>query len=110
MSSGDLILVLLVAGPGFEDWEGYILTFSKTLYGLKSSGKRWAETLHDILKDMDSTLSRADQCIWLEKNSKLNLYKYIAMYVDDLCIGVQNPKELINILRSKYQLKVKGDG
>ena len=39
----------IVAGPEFEDWEGYILTFSKALYGLKSSGKRWAEILHDIL-------------------------------------------------------------
>ena len=36
----------IVAGPEFVDWEGYILTFSKALYGLKSSGKRWAETLH----------------------------------------------------------------
>ena len=32
------------------------------------------------------------------------------MYVDYLCIAAQDPKELINILRSKYQLKVKGDG
>ena len=43
----------IVAGPEFEDWEGYILTFSNTLYGLKSSGKRWAETSHDILEDMN---------------------------------------------------------
>ena len=90
--------------------EGYILTFSKALYGLKSSGKRWAETLHDILKDMDFTPSRADQCIWLKKNIKLNLYEYIAVYVDDLCIAAQDPKEIINILKSKYKLKVKGDG
>ena len=34
----------IVAGPEFEDWEGYILTFSKALFGLKSSLKRWAET------------------------------------------------------------------
>ena len=32
------------------------------------------------------------------------------MYVDDLCIAAQDPKESINILRSKYSLKVKGDG
>ena len=43
----------IVAGPEFEDLEGYILIFSKALYGLKSSGKRWAEPLYDILKDMD---------------------------------------------------------
>ena len=100
----------VVAGPEFEDWEVYILTFSKALYGLKSSGKRWAEALYDILKDMDFIPSRADPCIWLRKNLKLNLYEYIAAYVDDLCIAAQNPKELINILRSKYQLKVKCDG
>ena len=99
----------IVAGPEFEDWEGYILTFSRTLYGLKSSGKRWAETSHDILKDMNFIPSRVDQCIWLKKNIKLNLYEYIAVYVDDLCTA-QDPKEIINILESKYNLKVKEDG
>ena len=100
----------IVAGPEFEDWEGYILTFSKALFGLKSSGKRWAETLHDILIDMEFIPSRADQCIWLKKNEKLNIYEYIAVYVDDLCIAAQDPKEIINVLKSKYHLKVKGDG
>ena len=32
------------------------------------------------------------------------------MHVDDLCIAAQDPKEIINILKSKYHLKVKGDG
>ena len=49
----------IVAGPEFEDWEGYKLTCSKALFGLKSSGKRWAETLRNILIDMDFTPSRA---------------------------------------------------
>ena len=79
-------------------------------YGLKSSGKRWAEALHDILKDMDFIPSRPGPCTWLRKILKLNLCEYIAVYIDDLCIAAQNPKELINILKSKYQLKVKGDG
>ena len=54
--------------------------------------------------------SRADQCIWLKKNNKLNLYEYIAVYVDVLRIAAQDPKEIINILKSQYNLKVKGDG
>ena len=54
--------------------------------------------------------SRADESIWLKKNLELYLYEYIAVYVDDLCIAAQDPKELINILRLKYQLNVKGDG
>ena len=56
------------------------------------------------------TPSRADQCIWLKKNIKLNLYEYIAVYVDDWCIAAQDPKEIINILQSTYELKLKGDG
>ena len=32
------------------------------------------------------------------------------MYVNDLCIAAQDPKEIFNILKSKYNLKVKGDG
>ena len=46
---------------------------------------------------MDSTPSRADQCLWLKKNTKLNLYEYIAVYVGELCITAQDPKEIINI-------------
>ena len=97
----------IVAGPAFEDWEGYILTFSKALYGLKSSGKRWAEILHEILKDMNFIPSRADQCIWLKKNIKLNLYEYIAVYVDDLCIAAQDPKEIIISLNQNIISKLK---
>ncbi len=43
----------IVAGPEFQELEGHILIFNKALYGLKSSGKRWEERFHDILKSMD---------------------------------------------------------
>ena len=33
----------IVAGPEFQEPEGYILIFLKSLYGLKSSGKRWPD-------------------------------------------------------------------
>ena len=45
----------------------------------------------------------------MKKDIKLNLDEYIAVYVDDLCIAAQYPKEIINILELKYNLKVKGD-
>ena len=63
----------------------------------------------NILKDMNFTPSRADQCIWLKRNIELYLYEYIAVYVDDLCIATQDPGQIINTLKSKYKLKVKGD-
>ena len=42
----------IVTGPEFQELEGYILIFQKALYGLKSLGKRWAEVIHGILRDM----------------------------------------------------------
>ena len=53
----------IVAGPEFQELEGYILIFLKALYGLKSSGKRWVEVIHGILRDMKVLPSKADPCI-----------------------------------------------
>ena len=44
----------IVAGPEFQELEGYILIFLKALYELKLSDKRWAEVIHGILRDMKS--------------------------------------------------------
>ena len=77
----------IVAGPEFQELEGYILIFLKALYGLKSSGKRWAEVIHGILRDMKFLPSKADPCIWLRKAPNLKCYEYIAVYVDDLCVN-----------------------
>ena len=100
----------IVAGPEFQELEGYILIFLKALYGLKSSGKRWAEVIHGILRDMKFLPSKADPCIWLRKAPNLRCYEYIAVYVDDLCIAAESPSAIIQIFKSKYHLKVKGDG
>ena len=40
----------------------------------------------------------------------MRCYEYIAVYVDDLCIAVESPSGIIQIFKSKYHLKVKGDG
>ena len=40
----------IVPGPEFQELEGYILIFLKALYGLKSSGKRWAGVIHGIVR------------------------------------------------------------
>ena len=100
----------IIVGPEFLELEGYILIFLKALYGLKSSGKRWAEVIHGILRDMKFLPSKADPCIWLRKAPNLKCYEYIAVYVDDLCIAAKSPSAIIQIFKSKYHLKFKGDG
>ena len=37
-------------------------------------------------------------------------YEYIAVYVDDLCIAAESSSAIISIFKTKYHLKVKGDG
>ena len=54
--------------------------------------------------------SKADPCIWLRKAPNLRSYEYITVYVDDLCIATETPGATINIFKTKYHLKVKGDG
>ena len=102
--------VFIVAGPEFEELQGHILIIYKALYGLKSSGLRWSQKLHDIMIDIGFQPSRADPCVWLRPNVKENHYEYIAIYVDDLLIAMKEPKTFIDILKSKYKLKIKGDG
>ena len=91
----------IVAGPEFQELEGYNLILLKALHGLKSSGKRWAEVIHGILRDMKVLLSKADPCIWLRKASNLSCYEYIAVYVDDLCIAAECSRTKIDIFKTK---------
>ena len=39
-----------------------------------------------------------------------NIYKYIAIYVDDLAIVAKDPKSLFQVLIDKYKYKLKGTG
>ena len=92
----------IVAGPEFEELEGYILIFLMALYRLKSSGKSWAEVIHSILKDLKFTPSKADPCVWLRKAPDLNYYEYIAVHVDCLCIAAELTSEIIDMFMTKY--------
>ena len=57
----------VVAGQEFEELEGHILVIYKALYGLKSSGLRWSQKIHDIMLDMGFSPCKADPCVWLRK-------------------------------------------
>ena len=87
----------IVAGPEFQELEGYIHIFLKALYGLKSPCKRWAEVIHGILRDMKFLPSKADPCILLRNAPNLRCYEYIAVYVDYVCIAAESPSPSIQI-------------
>ena len=101
--------VFIIAGPKFGELEGHLLVVFKALYGLRTSGGlRWHERFADTLRDMGFRTSKADSDIWMRKNK--NVYEYIAVYVDDLCIVAIDPRAIVDLLVSKYQYKLKGSG
>ena len=102
--------LFIIAGPEFEEPEGFILIFNKALYGLKSSSKRWAERFYDIIKDMGFMPSKAEPCIWMRENKNLKCYEYLVTYVDDLCIAAQDPGKIIQPSKrtTSSRLKVMG--
>ena len=75
-----------------------------------SSGKRWAERFNDIIMDMRFAPSKADPCVWMRENKKMECYEYIATYVDDLCIAAQDQGKIIQTLNEDNKLEVKEDG
>ena len=94
------------AGPEFEELEGHILIIYKALYGLKSSGLRWSQKIHDIMLDMGFSPSKADPCVWLRKAKCATKYEYVAMYVDDLLIACDCASDFIHTLKRKHNLKI----
>ena len=50
--------------------------------------------------------------VWMRANEEHDVYEYIVMYVDDLCIAAKNPQEIIDwLLDPKHgNFKLKGVG
>ena len=101
--------VCFVAGPEFGDKKGHLFVIYKAQYGLKSSGKRWHEKLHDVLRALGFFPSKAEEDIWMRDAG--DHYEYIAVYVDDLAISSKDPQKIIDYLMSPpNNFKLKGTG
>jgi Reverse transcriptase (RNA-dependent DNA polymerase) len=97
-----------IAGGEFGSLAGHTLLIDKALYGLRSSGLCCHEKFADILRDIGFQQCKAESDIWMRK--KLDVYEYIAVYVDDLAIAVIDPGEIVDTLKSKHKLNFKGVG
>jgi hypothetical protein len=96
----------IIAGPEFGQLEGHYLIIVKALYGLRTSGLRWHERFADCLRNEGFSPCKAEPDIWMRLNG--NLYEYVATYVDDLCLGMLDPKSFTDTLQKKYNFKLKG--
>ena len=93
--------------PENEELQGHILVIHKALYDLKSSGLRWSQRIHDIMVQLRFKPCKAEPCVWLSKMKDKS--EYIAIYVDNILIASEEPQEIIQDLKEKFKLKIKGD-
>jgi hypothetical protein len=79
----------IIAGSEFGDKQGRILIIKKALYGLRSSGKRWHERFADCLRNEGFQPCKAEPDIWIRPSTDNSCYEMVAVYVDDLAIGMK---------------------
>ena len=53
----------IVTGPEFEELQGHILVIHKALYGLKSSGLRLSQRIHDVMLQLNFNPCKLDPCV-----------------------------------------------
>ena len=70
--------LFLKAGPEFGPLEGHYLIVRKALYGLHTSGARWAETFADTLRSLGYVQCKADPAIWMMD---------CGMHYEYVCVG-----------------------
>jgi Reverse transcriptase (RNA-dependent DNA polymerase) len=102
--------IFIIGGTEFGLRHGPILIIRKALYGLRSSGKRWHERFADCLRDEGFSPCKTEPDVWIRPNQKGTCYKMIAVYVDDLAIGMEEPEAFLEVLKVKYKFKLKGSG
>ena len=103
------------AGPEFGELQGNLLIIDKALYGLRLSGKAFNHLLSDCLLDLGFVPSLSEPSIFMRKcptrKGTEEVYEYIATYVDDLCIIMDDPETFLKQLASApYNFKLKGSG
>ena len=103
-------LIYIIAGSEFGPRKGHILIIKKALYGLRSSGKRWHERFADCLRDEGFAPCKTEPDVWIRPNKDRSCYEMVAVYVDDLAIGMEDPEVFLNVLMAKYKFKLKGSG
>ncbi len=100
--------VYIVAGSEFGEKEGHTLIIYKALYGLRTSGLRWHDRFSDVLRGLGFEPCKAEPDIWMRRSG--NVYKYVAVYVDNLAIAMKDPQQFADVLTDKHKFKLKGKG
>lgn len=92
---------------GFDN-EGITAVIIRSLYRLMISGTAWSARLKNNLKEIMFKASYTDPNIWSKpdiKSDGTSYYTYYQVYVDDILIVSENPKQFMDQLDEMFQLK-----
>ena len=99
----------IIAGPELGELQGQILIY-KALYGTRTRGACWNDKLFDTLHTMGFQSSKPNPDISMKPTDDRQVYEYIAVYVDDLCVASKDHGKIFQTLKNKYNVKLKGVG
>jgi len=98
-----------IAGPEFGPAKvGRPVLIVRALYGLRSSGARFHDHMAATLREGGFTACKADADVWLKaavKKDGTPYYEYVLCYCDDILAISEDPKAIMEFLRTKYTLK-----
>ena len=100
--------VYIIAGPEFGEKQGATLVIHNELYDLRSSGQQWHTKLSDGLQYMGFSSYKVEPYIWMIKS--VELWKYIAVDVDNIIFVLRDPAQFVKELEDTYKYKLKGTG
>ncbi|PKU64452.1 Retrovirus-related Pol polyprotein from transposon TNT 1-94 [Dendrobium catenatum] len=100
--------VYMTQPRGFEDTQhpDHVCRLHKAIYGLKQAPRQWYNTFTSFLVSLGFYHSNADQSLMIFKQN--NTCIYLLMYVDDILITGNNPKEIsavIDKLSQRFTMK-----
>ncbi len=62
------------------------------------------------MESMNFKPCKVDTDVWMRLSDSHTCYEYVAVYVDDLLISMENPKDFCDNLKDNFKFKLKGDG
>ena len=89
--------------------DGYVCMLIKSLYGLKSAGRLWNDTIDKWFKKMGYKQSTYDPCLYYYKNG--DRFIYVALYVDD-CIYVGDDeymRDFEHAISAEFKVRLLGN-
>ena len=101
--------IYIVAGPEFEELQGHVLVMTKHSI-VQDLGEHVGMTDFFIFSTKWVSMFQSSPDIWMKLSKDGTHYEYIAVYVDDLSLCMQDPQAFCDTLKEKYKLKLKDVG